>query len=189
MITIVDIWPENGSSPRTWGRQIMSPPSLFQHRFIPTHVGQTFDLYSVISLCTGSSPRTWGRLVKPVYGFAEDRFIPTHVGQTWVEPFLKEAVSVHPHARGADYTLRFDKLLLYRFIPTHVGQTGLPRKAANGQFGSSPRTWGRRLSRRSFTSWWPVHPHARGADGRVPCAGGLPCGSSPRTWGRLGCCR
>src|SRR5438445_184520 len=93
--------------------------------------------------------------------------------------------TVHPHARGEDMENVMGSPLApgspprtwgrqspgttglaeLRFTPTHVGKT-----TARGRSGARG----------------PVHPHARGEDGPVPCVPSPPGGSPPRTWGRLG---
>ncbi len=92
-----------GSSPRMWGTpdRLLQPPPL--RRFIPTHVGNTFDYGLDEKPCTvhphacgehvgagwgrgvgvGSSPRMWGTLLHIPYPFRHGRFIPTHVGNTF----------------------------------------------------------------------------------------------------------
>jgi len=91
-----------GSSPRMWGTR---HPDIFQvadHRFIPTHVGNTWagvpgkgeaavhphacgehnGIHASGMYRDGSSPRMWGTLPPCfMYSFAS-RFIPTHVGNT-----------------------------------------------------------------------------------------------------------
>ena len=64
----------------------------------------------------------WGRLAVSMAGGIWHRFIPTYVGQTSRQEFVTNLLPVHPHVCGAD-TAKYPD-----------GQ---------GDFGSSPRMWGR----------------------------------------------
>ena len=154
--------PVFGSSPRTWGIQEPIIMGMGSHRFIPTHVGHTrggrtgHPEASVHPHARGAYPSA-GPPVMP-----KARFIPTHVGHTRDSQGGTTDTPVHPHARGA-YGSRGTagyckngssprtwgilieariRQALERFIPTHVGHT---------------------LYRRMEKSYFPVHPHARGA--------------------------
>ena len=92
----------HGSSPRTWGTQLLLCAQCGQCRFIPTHVGNTgrrskrawcFSVHphargEHCNACAtrhcspGSSPRTWGTLTTAACTRPTARFIPTHVGNT-----------------------------------------------------------------------------------------------------------
>ena len=134
----------SGSSPRAWGRCLITNSGNLYLRFIPTCVGQ-IKLRGVAALqnsrfiptcvgqihkrlkfpqeSSGSSPRAWGRC-----------------------PFaaLRVAVfAVHPHVRGADIPERHVRGEVARFIPTCVGQIAFQSIAALIYAGSSPRAWGR----------------------------------------------
>ena len=94
-------------------------------RFIPTYVGHTFraqwanSMHSVHPhirgaypspfddcFCkVGSSPHTWGiHNVHQVYQ-VQRRFIPTYVGHTFHQQIQVFCVAVHPHIRGAYFSL------------------------------------------------------------------------------------
>ena len=89
-----------------------------------------------------------------------------------------------PHARGADAVPLLLAQLAVRFIPTHVGQTSPGDPSWLGNYGSSPRTWGRHTNSLLIYRLLAVHPHARGADGVGKTLLYSVSGSSPRTWGR-----
>ena len=151
----------SGSSPRTWGTHQSALVGKIDDRFIPTHVGNTLERFHVPDAARGSSPRTWGTRVKAFEALFPYRFIPTHVGNTASRPAPVTRTTVHPHARGEH-------------------RCGATRKTCS--CGSSPRTWGTRmtatpdsqLSRfipthvgntypdRAGRCIRPVHPHARG---------------------------
>ena len=214
----------HGSSPHTWG--IRPPggrsasgsrfiPTYVGHtsggattptrlRFIPTYVGHTYALQNAPTMPGGSSPHTWG--IQQA-GFSGSRRPP-----------------VHPHIRGAYSKLGFQALGVRRFIPTYVGHTSdsvlFPEKVTvhphiRGAYlisaclsrlaaGSSPHTWGIRVSNTSASVRLSVHPHIRGAYG-PHCVGvyvqarfiptyvghtvvgrvnpSVMSGSSPHTWG------
>ena len=112
--------PLNGSSPRTWGTHRRLQVREQQHRFIPTHVGNTSTLAFLRLLSSvhphargehatggnrgqgnpGSSPRTWGTRKTAWARPAAAWFIPTHVGNTRIGSIPHLKVTVHPHARG-----------------------------------------------------------------------------------------
>ena len=202
------MWPgrlgegRRGSSPRTWGTLRHEASEAHRVRFIPTHVGNTESAtrktvsHSVHPHARGehlhdgppgghdhgSSPRTWGTPDTNVAIGARYRFIPTHVGNTKGRRQDVGRWAVHPHARGEHFkgTLIMDEA-----------------------DGSSPRTWGTRVTkpgRLTCCRFIPthvgntsastsqrrsgsVHPHARGEHhagcDHVSCGDG----SSPRTWG------
>ena len=49
-----------GSSPRVWGTWMLSNPTEFEERFIPTGVGNIEVHIQIVSVIVGSSPRVWG---------------------------------------------------------------------------------------------------------------------------------
>ena len=130
----------------------------------------------------GSSPHTWGILIQGSRSSNQFRFIPTYVGHTAGEDQEATADAVHPHIRGAYYMV---------FV--------LPRIPG----GSSPHTWGIRISiihsrllsrfiptyvghtllRSSQAPGYSVHPHIRGAYLDTETIGLDGAGSSPHTWG------
>ena len=91
-----------GSSPRMWGTRALAGDERAEGRFIPTHVGNTFQqeyeasfvtvhphacgehsmAESRASASSGSSPRMWGTRVPLDSRAVAGRFIPTHVGNT-----------------------------------------------------------------------------------------------------------
>ena len=132
-----------GSSPRMWGTRSAPPPGEARTRFIPTHVGNTWDRAGIsreksvhphacgehlgrwrLFRCPdGSSPRMWGTLGDMPDTTHTSRFIPTHVGNTSVHRDSTFWRSVHPHACGEHSK------------STRRGWTST---------GSSPRMWGTR---------------------------------------------
>src|SRR5579883_682975 len=72
----------------------------------------------------GSPPRTWGRRRGRLPAKTEFRFTPTHVGKASPVHRQEWGQSVHPHARG---------------------EGRIEKNGSLGEFGSPPRTWGRRL--------------------------------------------
>ncbi len=90
----------NGSSPRTWGTQVLLRHESLVARFIPTYMGNA-QLTSLstsnptvhphvhgerhsgdlsLSIATGSSPRTWGTHQDEIDDQIRTRFIPTYMG-------------------------------------------------------------------------------------------------------------
>ena len=90
-----------------------------------------------------------------------------------------------------------------RFIPTYVGHTAALTEYLRGLAGSSPHTWGiqrplpgspkrcrfipkyvgHTATKGLLVCATTVHPHIRGAYGRLAQAERRDCGSSPHTWG------
>jgi len=130
-----------GSSPRMWGTLLPKPAKLVVIRFIPTHVGNSFEITiecvtdkvhphacGELNLaqwvyCTtlGSSPRMWGTLIGVGSVGFFDWFIPTHVGNSGLFLSIPSMLPVHPHACG------------------ELEREQLPYTLEEG---SSPRMWG-----------------------------------------------
>ena len=130
-----------GSSPRVWGTLFQKYPQMWNIRFIPTCVGNTWAISASPNLSpvhphvcgehsfflplilhfSGSSPRVWGTRQKPGSTSCFCRFIPTCVGNTALVLVLGCSGPVHPHVCGEH-----------------------PRggKGTGGGTGSSPRVWG-----------------------------------------------
>ena len=134
----------------------------------------------------GSSPHTWGiRRIKNT-GF--------------------QAITVHPHIRGAYALLPSTGVKENRFIPTYVGHTDLLHSVHRNFSGSSQHTWG--IPTEGSVSQGPcrfiptyvghtaqdvypdeaksVHPHIRGAYTLQVHSRWTYFGSSPHTWGIQG---
>ena len=198
----------DGSSPHTWGTLRGDGAGQDGDRFIPTHVGNTMissrsspagpvhphtrgehGLFAGHpGHCVGSSPHTWGTRRPAADRPDARRFIPTHVGNTSAADVLQRTGTVHPHTRG---------------------EHGLPCEPGALSGGSSPHTWGTRISRfcalpgfrfipthvgntRTATrrrASSPVHPHTRGEHASGLQVARIRGGSSPHTWGtpRLHC--
>ena len=95
----------SGSSPRTWGTRRRRAHAVGHVRFIPTHVGNATELFTLAlrgavhphargerasfntqrSRNLGSSPRTWGTPNDHHHQDHDHRFIPTHVGNAAVD--------------------------------------------------------------------------------------------------------
>ena len=92
-------------------------------RFIPTGVGNTPALVSLMPFVSGSSPRVWGTPGVALRFAARYRFIPTGVGNTRRNVTLLLLTAVHPHGCG-EHALGYDRIY--------------------NRYGSSPRVWGTR---------------------------------------------
>ncbi len=118
-------------------------------RFIPTHVGNTYDVssssrpssvhphacgehkycYHQIDCWFGSSPRMWGTPIERWFAHNLPRFIPTHVGNTSGLRCSQDGRSVHPHACGEHTGVDVSDLIM---------------------IGSSPRMWGTQKTGKTF---------------------------------------
>ncbi len=99
----IPVTPEQiGSSPHTWGTLSLICFAAVDHRFIPTHVGNTVSSWdrpgsgsvhphtrgehkrgqASALIYSGSSPHTWGTQILESSRSGSRRFIPTHVGNT-----------------------------------------------------------------------------------------------------------
>ena len=192
----------NGSSPHAWG--ILPGRIAFRlpGRFIPTCVGNTFQLdrlparppvhphmrgeYHTTAEAwggeDGSSPHAWGIRGRFPTSWPFPRFIPTCVGNTGGKKSGRSSLSVHPHMRG-EYVV-----------------TVAP---AEQDIGSSPHAWGIlyiQLANQKPSRFIPtcvgntvprsiqhltsaVHPHMRGEYVRAFCHRSVMDGSSPHAWG------
>ena len=194
-----------GSSPRAWGRRRYHRRRLSRRRFIPTCVGQTVcgrdaraaaavhphvrgaDLLNagLKAAAGGSSPRAWGRPQTQAQRLTPLRFIPTCVGQTADAGAAFDAAAVHPHVRGADMYRKRNRLYGRGSSPRAWGRHGLSSRGPSfGRF--IPTCVGQTRSSEASRDVESVHPHVRGADGRLCPHHEDPAGSSPRAWGRLG---
>ena len=99
----------DGSSPRMWGTQELGLLLDLEVRFIPTHVGNTWDVWNhrqrravhphacgehqawagYRMIMSGSSPRMWGTPLSLCADLLYRRFIPTHVGNTLYQKINK----------------------------------------------------------------------------------------------------
>ena len=170
-----------GSSPRTWGTLKKSTVSRFDPRFIPTHMGNIFKAYGIISICPvhphargehwhngvtliandGSSPRTWGTSFAFNCYFHFARFIPTHVGNINVKQFTRGSYSVHPHARGEHWFSLFPSSYTRGSSPRTWGTFGAcPAEPYNPRF--IPTHVGNIHENQKSDNIKTVHPHARG---------------------------
>ena len=151
----------NGSSPRLWGTHNYGVLGGYNHRFIPTSVGNTLKCSLCPISCSvhphvcvehkstgcriitsrGSSPRLWGTHYRLNSFCKFVRFIPTSVGNTMAS-FICASSSAgsSPRLWGTRQlcSIRADN---NRFIPTSVGNT---------------------LSFRYTTTICSVHPHVCG---------------------------
>ena len=109
-----------GSSPRLWGTVFTAQIADDDIWFIPTPVGNGFQLetgsvatsvhphacgerrryYENGSHAGGSSPRLWGTVYANVFRGEFQRFIPTPVGNGRTAMFKSDDAAVHPHACG-----------------------------------------------------------------------------------------
>ena len=152
---------QGGSSPHTWGIQLLGIRLFRGKRFIPTYVGHTFHVrWHVHSLPVhphirgayagadrdrvqrrGSSPHTWGIRRPGRCRGRQFRFIPTYVGHTWASSASTQGLSVHPHLRGAYVgRIHFHQLQVGSSPPTW-GIRRIFGTMSSGS-GSSPHTWG-----------------------------------------------
>ena len=112
--------PENGPSPRAWGKRLNRRARQRHVRTIPTGVGKTLLWFfwqmlfadhphgrgenaSPIkneSFVHGPSPRAWGKLILKIRRKRENRTIPTGVGKTVVIADPERDLTDHPHGRG-----------------------------------------------------------------------------------------
>ena len=155
-----------GSPPRAWG-----PLEASERRRLRRH---------------GSPPRAWGQ--RGASGSARPsgipRFTPTRVGTT-ARPSARNSTTCGspPRAWGPPPALG-PELDRVRFTPTRVGTTiALPAAIIAADRGSPPRAWGPRAMKRSRSSAFSVHPHARGDHSPYGAPDHACCGSPPRTWG------
>ena len=132
-----------GSSPRMWGTLPDLIVSIYQVRFIPTHVGNTTapppppgchsvhphacgeHVFLLLGLLPfpGSSPRMWGTPQPGPTSMYVTRFIPTHVGNTrFPSVYYDETDGSSPRMWGTRVSSRPGHPAA-RFIPTHVGNT------------------------------------------------------------------
>ena len=194
---------EVGTSPRAWGKLLITKNVIVIGRNIPTGVGKTRFAFLrprkstehphgrgenpiiVMSVYVrqGTSPRAWGKPCKIIMPFTATRNIPTGVGKTSRYFSISKVPTEHPHGRGEN-----------------VASSILPAR----QKGTSPRAWGKPKPRPSFAllvrniptgvGKTPLrleicllcaeHPHGRGENTRITTDSEGRRGTSPRAWGK-----
>ncbi len=117
-----------GSPPRAWGKFPHRQPGDPWSRFTPTRVGkicasrrplrgmsvhphargENVRRTSRSSSPSGSPPRAWGKLAQSERFADAVRFTPTRVGKIRRPMRLSQWYSVHPHARGENYSAYAD---------------------------------------------------------------------------------
>jgi len=135
----------SGSSPRTWGTLRRHRDHRRRDRFIPTYMGNANrgrgmtgknsvhpHVHGERSPCLvrlkvsfGSSPRTWGTRINDRDLRVSERFIPTYMGNASPGCGSTGTSTVHPHVHGERVN---------------------PRNGPLPAGGSSPRTWGTRVT-------------------------------------------
>ena len=185
-----------------WGTLPAAQERVPRPRFIPTHVGNTFQIHAPIlssavhpHACgehlvpprnagsqSGSSPRMWGTLATIVKPIPRIRFIPTHVGNTRRRVPCPSRLTVHPHACG-EHNQRI------RWVLTPCGSSprmwGTLRRAPMPKRGSRfiPTHVGNTICAPDWSALPQVHPHACG-EHALPLLWTIKMrGSSPRMWG------
>ncbi|MDB5033313.1 MAG: hypothetical protein JWQ98_554 [Chlorobi bacterium] len=191
-----------GSSPRMWGDLAGVVGDVVGQRFIPTHVGRSNPIGSIVriesvhphacgeihflkerrAVFRGSSPRMWGDRAVSSSIVAIARFIPTHVGRSSSSTSKPSIKTVHPHACGEILLL---PVVLFDIVGSSPHMWGDLQVAA--RLGSRdrfiPTHVGRSPAGEPRKQMRPVHPHACG---EITCRhqrAGCRLGSSPRMWG------
>ena len=119
-MTVADIVPYTGSSPRVWGQDSYTVKGWQDTGIIPTRVG-TSNLYDKMAqstedhphacgdkrkrlrgscACRGSSPRVWGQAEQYTLIGGAGWIIPTRVGTSLGHIKLIDSFGDHPHACG-----------------------------------------------------------------------------------------
>ncbi len=191
-----------GPSPRAWGLRERGHLRGPRVRAIPTCVGTTALLPSVLTLLTGHphvcgdytwddgthwdytgpSPRVWGLRGLGVPAPRSGRAIPTCVGTTCSTRRRSFLISGHPHVRGDYQHVALEFWGVVRAIPTCVGTT-VPGPVPGGVQRAIPTCVGTTSPRSRTTTPRTGHPHVRGdyTARTYPAYAGH--GPSPRAWG------
>ena len=134
------------------------------------------------------------------------RFTPTGVGTIPLENHFKCRMTVHPHGRGDNASVRTPSARMLGSPPRAWGQCCRRRCWAPGG-GSPPRAWGQYARRSAHCTPWrftptgvgtifnairravrsAVHPHGRGDNGPNARQFKRQHGSPPRAWGQCMC--
>ena len=191
-----------GSSPRTRGTGPTLPGCYVGRRFIPAHAGNR--LTSPINPGptpvhprargeqgedsarsrpkAGSSPRTRGTVLESLIGDLALRFIPAHAGNRVDPARFARTRSVHPRARGEQYSSSVITVPARGSSPRTRG-TVAHAVSTGGQHRFIPAHAGNRPGR-AIPPWnASVHPRARGEQETLIWPVVLFAGSSPRTRG------
>ena len=202
--TVVQCWTPRGSPPRAWGRLGSSDEQPAPLRFTPTCVGKTVspatdstprsvhphvrgeDLPAKgdYRRQNGSPPRAWGRPPSRCPSYGSGRFTPTCVGKTLTPGPHWQPLLVHPHVRGEDSGRVWKKSRDYGSPPRSWGRRLWGAKIGL-IFRFTPTCVGKTLCRWPFSILVAVHPHVRGEDSGRVWKKSRDYGSPPRAWGRL----
>ena len=191
-----------GSSPRAWGTGVIMIEPEGDKRFIPTGVGNSFQIgrtsdaeavhphgrgeqankERINKPINGSSPRAWGTVSVAVSRIRNERFIPTGVGNRAAGLGSLVQLPVHPHGRGEQRT-RGRNLSKYCGSSPRAWGTGfaLLHGSQRGRF--IPTGVGNRITLGETADPGVVHPHGRGEQRHSGFQPGANGGSSPRAWG------
>ena len=171
-----------GSSPHAWGILHRCNNRIPCNRFIPTCVGHTHATLNQVLTMFGSSPHAWG--IRPYCLERQHilRFIPTCVGHTFLSICQPDAVTVHPHMRGAYELICSPALICCGSSPHAWGIQGGNQNEKDG-LRFIPTCVGHTIPITTFALPGSVHPHMRGAYFSYPPCLFLASGSSPHAWG------
>ena len=134
---------------------------------------------------TGSPPRAWGQFTPLPRGERLPRFTPTRVGTI---PRLRRDAdrnTVHPHARGDNFTVTFSPGCNGGSPPRAWGQSWPPDSQCH-RVRFTPTRVGTICLDDSTIRHRPVHPHARGDNCPPTPITAEIFGSPPRAWGQSG---
>ena len=185
-----------------WGTRALYGRVCAPIRFIPTHVGNTWEprQWSCVrsvhphacgehslgsrtsTVCRGSSPRMWGTRLLLVLCGGGSRFIPMHVGNTGPCVTPTRINPVHPHACGEHAPLRYMSCIRPGSSPRMWG-TRRPEGSCGRQGRFIPTHVGNTRPNPAPYGGHAVHPHACGEHVTEAFLSPAASGSSPRMWG------
>ena len=195
-----------GPPPRAWGEHKSPGCLVVDERSTPTRVGKTNEVARGGRYSDGPPPRAWGKRSFQHRVVSSRRSTPTRVGKTCTGSSCSRVVTVHPHARGENFSgtpiwystcgppprawgkLRAGarRIPHHRSTPTRVGKTQKPVIAVIFS-PVHPHARGENSRPACPTSRRPVHPHARGENVLRQPHELERLGPPPRAWGkRLG---
>ncbi len=150
-----------------------SVPNRHRHITVHPHTrGEHPEAFTDEGNADGSSPHTWGTRFLGVFTRLFGRFIPTHVGNTPNADPGDEEDPVHPHTRGEHLPKDLFNTFVYGSSP-HTWGTRLSGLGGQSGDGSSPHTWGTHSDERRVQERVRFIPTHVGNTASLICAGGI----------------
>ena len=189
--------------PRAWGRRAIGSRDVNNYGNTPTCVGKTFSQEWIppmpkkhphvrgedpakflhAQILAETPPRAWGRLPRKREAQLVKRNTPTCVGKTTAPTRTVPVCEKHPHVRGEDEQIVFQRGGQKETPPRAWGRLNA-RVGVAATHGNTPTCVGKTVAVRHLRCAVRKHPHVRGEDGHARTLNFNSVETPPRAWGR-----